>query len=107
MNIGTVPGDSYQACAVIGGPGGLANSLASGGAPGLDPPNPPVGGEDVRLRQRQGTTIRLPGYAGSPTGTAAVQAFVAANNPSGGPVVAASVNSPPGGGFIGTGSSCP
>ncbi|MEA2219334.1 MAG: hypothetical protein QOJ35_1960, partial [Solirubrobacteraceae bacterium] len=104
LNIGTVPGDTYAACAVIGGAGALANSLANAGADA----NPPVGGgQDVRLRQRQSTTIRLPGYGGTATDTAAVQAFVAANNPSGGPSVISSVNSPPGGGFTGTGSTCP
>jgi hypothetical protein len=101
LNIGTVPGDTYQACAVIAG-----NALASGGAPGLDPPNPPIGGEDVRLRQRQNTTIRLPGYAGAATDTTAVQNFVAANNPSGGPSVAAGASGT-GGGFTGAGSTCP
>ena len=104
LNIGTVPGDTYAACAVIGGAGVLANNLASAGADA----NPPLGGgQDVRLRQRQSTTIRLPGYAGAATDTAAVAAFVAANNSSGGPSVIASVNSPPGGGFTGTGASCP
>ncbi|HEU0316300.1 MAG TPA: hypothetical protein VFR49_03155, partial [Solirubrobacteraceae bacterium] len=107
LNIGTVPGDTYQACAVIGGPGGLANSLASAGKPGDDGLGNLSGGEDVRLRQRQSTTIRLPGYGGAPTDGAAVQAFVAANNPSGGPTVATSINSPPGGGFTGAGTTCP
>ena len=98
-NIGTVPGDTYQACAVITG-----NSLASSGADAV-----PVagGGQDVRLRQRQSTTIRLPGYVGVATDITAVANFVAANNSSGGPSVIASVNSPPGGGFTGTGSTCP
>jgi VCBS repeat-containing protein len=107
LNIGTVPGDTYQACAVIGGTGALANSLASAGKPGDDGMGNLSGGEDVRLRQRQSTTIRLPGYGGAPTSDAAVQAFVAANNPSGGPTVATSIDSPPGGGFTGTGSTCP
>ena len=98
-NIGTVPGDTYQACAVITG-----NSLASSGADAVPAAG---GGQDVRLRQRQSTTIRLPGYAGVATDITAVQNFVAANNSSGGPSVIASVNSPPGGGFTGTGSTCP
>ncbi|MDQ1422435.1 MAG: hypothetical protein QOJ52_4397, partial [Acidimicrobiaceae bacterium] len=104
LNIGTVPGDTYQACAVIGGAGTQANSLGSAGADAV----PSVGGgQDVRLRQRQSTSIRLPGYAGAATDTAAVQAFVIGNNPSGGASAVASVNSPPGGGFTGTGSTCP
>jgi hypothetical protein len=104
LNIGTVPGDAYQACTLIGGAGALANSLATSGADGV----PSVGGgQDVRLRQRQSTTMRLPGYAGAAIDATAVQNFVAANNPSGGPSVIASVNSPPGGGFTGAGGSCP
>jgi hypothetical protein len=103
LNIGTVPNDTYQACAVIGGAGALANSLASSGADGV----PAVGGgQDVRLRQRQSTTIRLPGYQLAPSDTAAVQGFVAANNPLGGPAVIASTSGS-GGGFTGTGTSCP
>ncbi len=99
LNIGTVPGDTYAACAVISG-----NSIATGGADGVPATGVDV---DVRLRQRQSTTIRLPGYAGSPTDTAAVQAFVAANNP-GGTAVLAQVNSPPGGGFTGGApATCP
>ena len=98
FNIGTVPGDTFQACAVISG-----NTLSSSGADGV----PATGIDaDVRLRQRQSSTIRLPGYAGSATDTAAVQSFVAANNP-GGTSVLASVNSPPGGGFTGAGTTCP
>jgi VCBS repeat-containing protein len=97
FNIGTFPGDTFQACAVISG-----NTLASSGADGV----PATGIDaDVRLRQRQSSTIRLPGYAGSATDTAAVQSFVAANNT--GASVLASVNSPPGGGFTGAGTTCP
>jgi hypothetical protein len=104
FNIGTVgpmpANDSYQACAVITG-----NSLATGGADGVPAAG---GGQDIRLRQRKATTIRLPGYGGAATDLAAVQSFVAANNPAGGPSVIASADpSPPGGGFTGTGSSCP
>jgi hypothetical protein len=103
LNIGTVPGDTYQACALIGGAGALANSLA---ASGLDGVPATVGDIDVRLRQRQSTTIRLPGYGGAATDTAAVQSFVSTNN-GGGVQVLAQTNSPPGGGFTGTGTTCP
>ena len=63
------------------------------------------GGPDIRPRQRQGTTIQLPGYGGSKTDVAAVDTFVAGNNNTS-PTVVASSNSPPGGGFVG-GPSCP
>lgn len=93
LNIGTVPGDTYQACAVITG-----NALTTSGVNNGD--------IDVRLRQRQSTTIRLPGYGGSAADTTAVQTYVDGNN-GGGNTVLASVNSPPGGGFTGTGTTCP
>lgn len=96
-NIGTQPGDTFLACAAISG-----NSLATGGADS----NPPTIDADVRLRQRQGTTIRLPGYAGANNDNAAVQAFVAAANPAGGPTISASNTVASGGGGF-TGAACP
>ncbi|NHA01977.1 hypothetical protein G5V59_26575 [Nocardioides sp. W3-2-3] len=96
-NIGTQPGDTFLACAAISG-----NSLATGGADS----NPPTIDADVRLRQRQSTTIRLPGYAGANNDNAAVQAFVAAANPAGAPTISASNTVASGGGGF-TGAACP
>lgn len=96
-NIGTQPGDTFLACAAISG-----NSLATGGADS----DPPTIDADVRLRQRQSTTVRLPGYAGANNDNAAVQAFVAGANPAGGPTVSAS-NTVAGGGGGFTGAACP
>lgn len=96
-NIGTQPGDTFLACAVVSG-----NQLATGGADS----NPPTIDADIRLRQRQGTTIRLPGYAGANNDNAAVQSFVAAANATGGPTVAASNTVASGGGGF-TGAACP
>jgi hypothetical protein len=97
FNIGTVVGDTFLACAVITG-----NTLANSGIDAT----PPTGIDaDIRLRQRQSTTIRLPGYGSGASDTAAVEAFVAANNP--GAEVFAQANTPPGGGFTGTGATCP
>jgi len=96
FNIGTVPGDTFQACAVI-----RANDLATSGGDSV----PSTINFDVRLRQRQSTTIRLPGYAGAPTDSAAAAAFVAANNPGGTAVIASTSGS--GGGFSGSGTTCP
>jgi hypothetical protein len=107
LNIGTVPGDTYQACAKIGGASGsgLANALAGSGA---DAQPPLGGGQDVRLRQRQATTIRLPGYSGANNDNTAVETFVANNNTANGtPTVIASNTVPTGGGYTGTGSTCP
>ena len=67
---------------------------------------PPNGGANIRVRQRNSSTVRLPGYAGANTDTAAVISFLAGQNtlsPVGN--VTASVAVPPGGGFIG-GAPC-
>ena len=100
-NIGTVPGDTFSACAVIGGAGALANQVHASGSDGT----PATGIDaDIRLRQRQSTTIQLPGYAGTATDTAAVQSYLNARNSSGTSSLAAT-SSPPGGGFVN--GTCP
>ncbi|MBC8096166.1 MAG: hypothetical protein H7Y43_10165, partial [Akkermansiaceae bacterium] len=106
-NIGTIPGDTYAVCAAIGGAGALRNTLVGSGRDGVPPTG--VGNIDFRLRQRQSTTIRLPGYAGGATDTAAVVAFIQGNNNLGGtPTGLTSVSSPPGGGFTGgSPATCP
>ncbi|MBP7675231.1 MAG: putative Ig domain-containing protein [Thermoanaerobaculia bacterium] len=95
LNGGVSPGDTYSICLTLGGAGALANSFTGTGTDG---------GTDFRLRQRQSTTVRLPGYAGGATDTAAVVSFVQGNN-GGSPTGSAAVSSPPGGGFLG--SACP
>ena len=105
FNIGTVPGDTYSACAVIGGAGALSNTIFASGKDGIPPT---VGDIDFRLRQRQATTIRLPGYGGANTDNTAVTNFVAANNNLGGtPTGLVSNTVPTGGGYSGTGTTCP
>jgi|CXWL01.1.fsa_nt_gi hypothetical protein len=96
LNGGTVPGDTYQICMDIGGAGGLANALVGSGA---------NAGTDFRLRQRQATTVRLPGYAGANNNDAAVVTFIQGRN-TGGPSGLASNTVPTGGGFVG-GAACP
>jgi hypothetical protein len=67
---------------------------------------PPNGGNAIRLRQRNSSTVRLPGYAGANTDITAVQNFIAGQNneiPVGS--VTATVDVPPGGGFVG-GAAC-
>ena len=95
LNGGTVPGDTYAICADIGGAGALANTINGSGA---------NVGTDFRLRQRQSTTVRLPGYAGGATDTAAVVTFLQGRNQVA-PTGLSSVSSPPGGGFVG-GAAC-
>jgi VCBS repeat-containing protein len=100
---GASSGDSGTMCLDIGGAGALANSFAGTGAGGTT---------DFRVRQRMATTIRLPGYGGTNTDTAAVIAFISGRN-TGSPSGAANTNvspggpdgSPFGGGFIG-GAAC-
>lgn len=91
LNIGTVPGDTYAAC------GQITGNTVNGSSTGA--------GTDIRVRQRQNTTVRLPGYAGAAGDVAAVQTFLSGNNPTGPPTVSASVSGT-GGGFVG-GPACP
>src|SRR5262245_38154847 len=96
LNGGTTVGDTYQICLNLSG-----NTLAGSGQDTI-----PAGSTfgDFRLRQRQSTTVRLPGYAGGATNDAAVVTFIQGQNP-GGETGVASSNSPPGGGFVG-GAAC-
>ncbi len=104
FNIGTVPGDNYTACAVIGGAGSLANAISSSGKEG----SAPGSDFDFRLRQRQATTIRLPGYAQATNSNTDVQNFVVGRNSADGTPVGEALNTvPTGGGFTGTGTGCP
>jgi hypothetical protein len=104
FNIGTATGDTFQACAVIGGAGALANDIDTSGA---DAVPPLLFNYDVRLRQRMATTIRLPGYAGAKDDNAAVASFVNTNNSAGTTTTASNTVGSGGGGFTGSGTSCP
>ena len=95
LNGGTVPGDTYSICTSIGGAGALANSVTGSGL---------NGGTDIRVRQRQATTVRLPGYGGANNDNTAVQTFLSGIN--GGATSLAGNTVPTGGGFIG-GAACP
>lgn len=89
LNVGGTATDANFACADI-----RNNTLAGSG---------PFAGDDFNLRQRFLTTLKLPGYAGAVNNTAAVIAFVQANNfgpPDGSATVSGS-----GGGFVG-GTPC-
>jgi large repetitive protein len=91
LNNGVAPGDSFQTCVNVG-PNTITNSGRNGGT-------------DFRLRARQSTTVRLPGYAGTTHDTGAVVTFVQ------GKLVTAASGSAAAdagsGGFIGTGTTCP
>ncbi len=97
LNSGTLPGETYQVCLTFGGAGALRNSLVGSGTDG---------GTDFRLRQRQATTVRLPGYAGANNDDAAVVTFAQGNNNLGGTPTGSATNTvPTGGGWIG--GTCP
>lgn len=106
LNAGTVPGDTYLICLDAGGAGALQNSVSTAGAPS----DIPAGGEDIRLRQRQATTVQLRGYAGANNDNTAVQSYlIARNSGDGAPSAIASNTVPTGGGFVNTpgGAACP
>ena len=98
LNSGPTVGDTYQVCLSLGGAGALANAITGTGTDGS---------EDFRIRQRQSSTVRLPGYGGANNGDAAVVAFVQGNNdPVSTPTGSAANTVPTGGGFVG-GAACP
>ena len=94
LNAGATAGDNGYVELVLTG-----NNVTGAG-------NGANGDADIRLRQRFLTTVELPGYAGANNDTAAVNAFVAANNDPAGATPAPTVSSAQnvaggGGGFIG------
>ena len=101
LNNGTVAAtDNFTSCVDIGGAGTLANNIVGSGR-GSTPPN----NQEFRLRQRQSTTVRLPGYGGANNNDAAVVAFLQGRNIVSAGSGAASSTVPTGGGFIG-GAAC-
>jgi hypothetical protein len=95
LNHGTVTGENHTSCVDI-----RTNTIAGAGT-GVTPPN----NADFRLRQRQATTVRLPGYGGANNNDAAVVTFVSGNQTTV-TTGAASNTVPTGGGFTG-GPACP
>jgi hypothetical protein len=75
-NIGTVssPPDSGTSCLQIGDSSIAANKNSLAGSAG------PSGTADLYLRERFGTTVRLPGYFGSPTDTSFLEAYLDSRN---------------------------
>jgi hypothetical protein len=90
IDSGVDSGDTFQTCANFG-----ANAITG---------SSDAANKDFRLVVNDNTTIRLPGYAGGATDTAAVVAFVAGKI-GGGAQGTALANSP--GTFTGTGTTCP
>jgi hypothetical protein len=100
-NIGVGVGDTFSVCADV-----KNNNIF---AAGLDQTGGGTGDIDARFRQRANTTIRLPGYGGATNDNTAVQTFVANNNLIGGTpaILASNTVGSGGGGFTGTGTTCP
>lgn len=96
LNNGTVPGETFTSCVDI-----RSNSIAGAGAGAVAPNN-----ADFRLRQRQNTTVRLPGYAGANNNDAAVVTFVSGNQTTVSTGAASNTVGSGGGGFVG-GAACP
>ncbi|MFN7985947.1 MAG: Ig-like domain-containing protein [Thermoanaerobaculia bacterium] len=96
LNGGTVPGDTYSICVDIGGAGALANTINGSGA---------NGGTDVRVRQRQATTVRLPGYGGANNDDTAVQTYLTGRNGVAPTALSSNTVGSGGGGFVG-GAAC-
>ena len=94
FNIGTLPTDALFACLDV-----KNNSLANGA-------NEVNGGVDLRMRQRQLTTVRLPGYGGANNDNTAVQTFLATTNGNAvTTILASNTVATGGGGFVG-GAAC-
>jgi hypothetical protein len=99
LNAAVFPGQSFQWCLNMKG-----NSIIGTGR---------NGGTDFRLRQRQSTTVRLPGYGGTAFDTAAVTTFIQNQNDANPNSAAAEAPTPTGaaitdaagGGFVG-GAAC-
>jgi len=89
---GAVSSDTTSVCADITG-----NTINDSGSWDAN-----ASGSDIRVRNRfAGTTFRLPGFAGPFNSTAAVSAFLSAQN--GGAVVSATINA----NTFGGGAACP
>ena len=69
----TGPGNTSSLCVDIGGAGALRNTFTHslGGS---------IAAGDIRVRQRNDGTVRLPGYAGAATDVAAVASYLAGRN---------------------------
>ncbi len=95
VNSGTVPGETFTMCVDI-----FNNTLAGSGQ-GITPPN----NSDVRIRQRQSTTVKLPNYVGANNSDAAVVTYILGRQTSITTAAASNTVGIGGGGFIG-GASC-
>jgi hypothetical protein len=96
LNCGTVAAtDNFTVYVDIGGAGTLKNNLVGSGSGSISPNN-----QEIRLRQRQSTTVRLPGYSGANNDNTAVVTYLQGRNTVTLGNGAASNTSPTGGGFV-------
>ena len=97
FNIGTLPTDASQVCLDV-----RSNVLTNAA-------NEANSGVDLRIRQRQLTTVRLPGYGGANSDNAAVQTFLTTTNANSvTSILASNTVGSGGGGFVNSpgGSPC-
>src|ERR1051326_2202847 len=90
LNSGTNAGDTFSNCL------DLKNNTATGSGNGTI---------DIQLRQRQLTTVSLPGYAGANNDNTAVRNFITTTNLNTGLVTVSNTVSTGGGGYVG-GAQC-
>lgn len=101
FNIGTLATDNMTACLDV-----KNNTLTNAGADGTGG-TPSNGGVDLRMRQRQLTTVRLPGYGGANNDNTAVQNFLTGTNLNAvTTILVSNTVATGGGGFVG-GAACP
>lgn len=93
LNAGTTPGDTFLFHLNATG-----NNFSASGKEAVPPTG--VGDIDIRLRQRQSTTVELPGYGGANNDNTAVAAFVDANNTGSDLLLVSNTVSTGGGGYI-------
>jgi hypothetical protein len=92
VNSGVTAGDAFATCVNFG-----ANSIAGSGSDS-------IADSDFRIRARQNTTVRLPGYGGGATDGTAAATFVEGKIGGGAQGTAVAADS---GTFTGTGTTCP
>ena len=98
LTAGTTAAGAASVCFDFGGAGALRNDIVGSG-------NAAGGSSDFRVRQRNSSTVRLPGYGGAAGDTAAVISYIQGRNTALASGTATAAFPTTGGGFIG-GAGC-
>ena len=94
LTAGTTAAGTASVCFDFGGAGALRNDIVGSG-------NVAGGNSDFRVRQRNSSTVRLPGYGGAAGDTAAVISYIQGRNTALASGTATAAFPATGGGFIG------